>query len=294
MDMRVGLNQSNRRIIQLKNPDGTSVGTISFTKSAKKKTSSLPKKHFQYNFKRISSQILSTKTSFAAGQIVTKARGQVAALQAKLIRYSDTEDFDYDELKNAIIHARKMERIARKKMKHLKEEELSEQNRDQCDKDKIEETMQDNAEAANTEISEELKLNEEELKRLLRELQEKSQQSMKELYDELQGEMQSDELSDLCIVVTGREPEQLERLKKKHRTEETRDIASADLEYLKFLFQKLERERQEISAGIARQDTAQLQDSFSGISMQLSGIEMSVPVTEMPVSAEGGNVDICV
>ena len=40
------------------------------------------------------------------------------------------------------------------------------------------------------------------------------------------------------------DPEDLDLLKKKHRSDEVRDILAADLKYLKAFFGRLERERQ--------------------------------------------------
>ena len=67
-------------------------------------------------------------------------------------------------------------------------------------------------------------------------------------------------------------------MKKKHRADELREIAEADMKYLKAFFTKLERDRREVS---------------SGVSLNLSGVEMPVPVAaEEPVIIEGGSFDV--
>ena len=117
MSLMVGGSNSNVRRIVLKNADGTSAGSISISSPSPKK-----KKRLQYNFKRISAQIMRSKTSGSASQVVSKARQQVAMLQRK----TKNGDYDETELRNAIIHAQKMERIARKRVKHLEQEEALE------------------------------------------------------------------------------------------------------------------------------------------------------------------------
>ena len=100
----------------LRRMDGTYVGTISVTKSVQKKP-----KRLNYNFKEISAMILQTKTSGSARQVAARARGKVALLRQRL----KCGEYDDKELESAIIHAEKMERIARKRMRHLQEEEMA-------------------------------------------------------------------------------------------------------------------------------------------------------------------------
>ena len=78
------------------------------------------------------------------------------------------------------------------------------------------------------------------------------------------------------------EPEELERLKKKHRSEELRELMEADMKYLRDLFGKLAREKQENSGG------------SGSVSLQLGGTEMPVPVPVEAAAPEGGSVDVTV
>jgi len=272
--MIFGINNSNRTVIKIKNRDGSVAGTISITKpkANKKKT-----KRLNYNFKQISSMIMRSKTANSAGQAVTKARGTIARLQRQL------KDGEYDEkeLESAIIHAKKMERIAKKRERHLEEEERAKQQGIcQFDMEKTEET-EEGTDTETEELEEALKeenpeLSEEELAELTEEFQDLMKETM-----EAVNEIGLEELADEFMGTTEKlDPEELELLKKKHRADELREIADADMKYLKAMFDKLEKERQE---------------SSSGVSLQLGGVEMPVDImTEMPVAIEGGNIDYIV
>lgn len=280
MGMRVGGSNQNRRVIQIKNFDGSVAATFSVSKPGKKKT-----KRLNYNFKSVSSQILLSKTSNSAGKAVTKARGTIAMLLRKV----RSGEYDDQELEHAIIHARKMERIAKKRMRHLKQEEDIEQK---GKSEELEDELLDGLEESSEEEVE-LELSEEELQRLMEEYQELMQESMEEMMqesmEELLQEASLEELSEeFCGAVYDMEPEDLEQLKKKHRSDEMREIMDADMKYLRAVFQKLERERQELSSGIK----SFASEMPSGVSLELSGLEMPVETPQMPVEAVGGGIDL--
>lgn len=280
MGMMVGRSNPNKRVIQIKNFDGSVAGTISISKSSKKKT-----KRLNYNFKSVSSQILLAKTSNSAGKAVTKARGMVAML----LRKSSSGEYDSQELEHAVIHARKMERIAKKRMRHLKQEEEIEQKGKSAE---AEDELMDGLEESSAEEEEELELSEEELQRLMEEYEELMQESMEEMMQESMEELMQqaslEELSEeICGAVYEMEPEDLEQLKKKHRSDEMREIMDADMKYLRAVFQKLEKERQELSSGIKS-----FAEMPSGVSLEISGLEMPVDVPQMPVEAAGGSIDV--
>lgn len=279
MGMMVGSNTKNR-VIQIKNLDGSVAGTISVSKSAPKK-----KKRLNYNFKSISSQILLSKTSNSAGKAVTKARGTIAMLLRKV----RSGDYDDQDLEHAIIHARKMERIAKKRMRHLKQEEEIEQKGKSAEfedevLDGLEESSEDEAV---------LELSEEELQRLMEEYEDLMQESMEEMMQEsmqeLLEEASLEELSEeFCGAAYEMEPEDLEQLKKKHRSDEMREIMDADMKYLRAVFQKLEKERQALSSGI-KNFAAEIP---SGVSLEISGLEMPVEVQPVPVETAGASIDV--
>ncbi len=269
MGMRIGSNNSNVRVIKLRNPDGSSAGTVRISSPGKKKL-----KRLNYNFKEISSQILTTKTSGGANRIKIKARQKVAMLQGKLTNSSS--DYDSRELRMALVHAQKMERIARKRMKHLKQEEQAKRNNSALDEIIDEEEI---LELENMEDEDTLELTEEEMKELMEELSQELTELMEESMEELQEEMGLDELSQELADFScdDMSPEDLEQMKKKHRADELKDIVEADMKYLKAMIDKLLHDQQEGS---------------SGVSLQLSGMEVPVEVSQVPVPVEGGNVDV--
>ena len=268
----MSVSRSNTTRIKLTDGKGNHVGTISVTKPSTKK-----KKRIQYNFREISNQILQTKTSGTAGRVLVSARAKVAMLQ-RMVR---NPDYDEKELEQALIHAKKMERIAKKRMKHLQQEEKAARTGSCSDDLEAYEEAGENAEA---EAEAEGGQQDEELEALMREYQ-ASMQSMEKSMEELSNEVMEeglDELSDELGLSVQKDmsPEDLERLKKKHRADELREITEADMKYLKALFDKLAKEKSEAA---------------SGVSLQLAGMEMPVETTaEAPVAVEGANLDVSV
>lgn len=268
----MGIGSSHTTKIKLMDGKGNHVGTISVTKPSTKK-----KKRLQYNFREISNQILQTKTSGTAGRVLVSARAKVAMLQ-RMVR---NPDYDEKELEQALIHAKKMERIAKKRMKHLQQEEKAARTGSCSDDLEAYEEARENAEA---DVEAEGGQQEEEPEALMREYQ-ASMQSMEKSMEELSNEVMEeglDELSDELGLSVQKDmsPEDLERLKKKHRADELREITEADMKYLKALFDKLAKEQSEAA---------------SGVSLQLAGMEMPVETTaEAPVTVEGANLDVSV
>ncbi len=264
--------RGNRQITQIsfKNRDGSTAGSISMSKTIEKK-----KKRLQYNFKQISSMLLLTKTSGSASRVVTKARANVAMLLKKV----RNGDYDEKELESAIAHARKLERIAKKRVKHLKEEEKAQAQGSCVDFEELDE----NGETEENDSEREQEFTQEELKKMM----EESRRLMEETMAELEEAANLDDLADSIMATAyhDMDREDIERLKKKHRADEMREIVEADMKYLKDLFARLEREKQETSGSSARS---------AGVSLELYGNEMPVPVSETPVPAEGGNVDLSV
>lgn len=173
-----------------------------------------------------------------------------------------------------------MERVARKRMKHLQQEENIEKHGDGAwqvgfDEEDLDEMLK------NGEGEDFTGLNAEEIKQLMQELQEELEQ--------LQQENGLEELTQTIQV--NMDPAQLEQLKKKHRAEEMREIMEADLQYLKALFDQLQKERQESAS-----------PSSDSVSLQLSGVEIPVQIDERTAAevvsdgaaAAGGTIDISV
>ncbi|MDE6201993.1 MAG: hypothetical protein K2G19_00790, partial [Lachnospiraceae bacterium] len=80
----------------------------------------------------------------------------------------------------------------------------------------------------------------------------------------------------------------IERLKKKHRSDELREIMEADMKYLRAMFDKLAKEKQENSSGVSSYNY----EAAEAVSLEIGGMEMPVDVSGMPAMAEGGNLDI--
>lgn len=236
------------------------------------------KKKLNYNYKKISRQITMNNTSTGVRRVITKAREEVVSL----LRKQMSGKYDETDLRHAIIHARKMERIARRKKKHLEEEEKAAAT----GKGLVEE-------GADTREDEELKKIEESMDAASEEELEKLEELLEE-YEELMQEMEAaGGLDDIMREYMGASvqemtPEEVQELRKKHRADEMKDIVEADMKYLKAMFNKLEREKQE-SAQQAFQQAAN-----PAVSLELQGVDIPVsPETGQSAAeiVEGANVD---
>lgn len=295
MSMIIRGNQSVRRI-ELKNADGTVAGTISISSPAKKK-----KLRLQYNFKEISARILRTKTSGSARQVVTNARQKVAQLR----RMSKSENYDETELESAIRHAEAMARVARKRMKHLQEEERAGAQGGLCEAE-LEERNEERAAERTGQTRNEKRAEhaDREMERLMQEYQELMQEAMEELEDIASMEEFSEELAQLAFD-EDMDPEDLELLKKKHRASELREIVEADMKYLKAMFDRLQREKQSVGSSFGATGSIGSSDNSggfgssgagSGVALQLGGVDVPVqaPAPEAAAIVEGGAIDTTV
>lgn len=272
--MGIGIYSRNSNVKEyiIKNPDGSIAGRISITKPAKKKP-----KRLQYNFKQISSKILKATTVGSAGKALVTARNTIGILTRKL----KSGEFDDKEIELAIIHAKKMERIAKKRLKHLQEEEDA-QHHGSCKENERENGI---ADPKNQEEQKALPLDEEELKRLMAELQRRMEESMKEIMEETGLNELTDEL--IGTEHKNMDDEDLKRLKKKHRSNELKEITEADMKYLKALFNKLQREKEAVLSSSSGYNEG-------SVSLEISGTQIPVPEPEPPVMLEGGSIDTAV
>ncbi len=267
--------------LALKNWYGSISGTLSYTKKTSKKTSPKKLKKLQYNFKEISTQLMRAKTSGNAKQVAAKARRKIGLLRQKL----RIGEYDDKEVEDAILHALRMERVAKKRMKHLREEERALRG------DKVQEMDPEDKLEEGGETCEELQeqnglglddagMDEESWAELQISLQ-AMWQRMEELMQEHMDQWM-EEANPLQEELLEMEPEKMstedfEQWKKKHRSEELRDIMEADMKYLKSVFNRLQREKEQLSN--------------VGVSLELGGMEIPVEAAPMPVPAEGGAVD---
>lgn len=297
MSMTVGSNNSDVIKIDMYNRDGSYAGTMTVSKprrrtAEKAKSVSMAKKKkkkkLQYNFKRLSNQIMRTKTSINAKQLTTKTKFQIADLRMKLI----SGDYDYVEIHNALTHAEKIARVAKKRLKHLQEEENLEKSGGKGMTDPEEMQTEKDEE---DEIIDTTGMTQEELKQLVEELQEeleKIEEDLEEAMDDTQNLMEE--------FVQGSnqqmDPNDLEQLKKKHRADEMRDIMKADMEYLRALFDKLAKEKESGVNGFgdnsSDSDSSDSSGSVPGVTLQIGGINIPVENVEAPLEIAGATVDV--
>lgn len=216
---------------------------------AQNKDSLLALKSVKYQFKNISSQIVRAKTSTSARQAVGRAEREVLRLKREKMK----DGVDTAEIDAAINHAKAMERVARRKVKHLEQEEMAEasggkgivideeeadisENKGENINEKLEaEKAAENYEAYEAYEAREASM--EEMSELSEELMEDMSREMQELMEDTGLEELNDALS---VNTTDMEPEDLKMLKIKHRNKEMKDIVKADSEYLKAVFDHLE------------------------------------------------------
>lgn len=275
MGMMIGsMSSSSKEIkITLKNRDGSTAGTLTVSKPNKNK--STKKKRLSYSFKKVSSKILTSKTSAGASGAVREARSTVTMLKMK----KRSGEYDERELRYALEHAEEMVRIAKKRRKHMEEEERAERGGMTAVEEEMERSEEEKAEEA--EAEEQAEVSEEELKKLADELQQlvdESMEDMNEMMEELMG----------SAVGGVMDEKEVDELKKRHRLNEMRDILEADMKYLKALFDKLAKEKQANTSGSGNFENAA---EACGVSLQLGGADVPVE-TSAPVVTEGANVDV--
>lgn len=295
MGVMIGSGNSNVQRIVFRNADGMEVGSLSIRKSSRKKT-----KKLQYHYKEISARILQTKTSGSARQVLILAKGRLALLRQK----AKGGEYDDRELQAAIEHAEKMERAARKKMRHLQEEEQTAHS-GLCQEESLQE--EEGLTAGREEAGSEEDIDSEDLQQeARREIRRQQQEMMQEQQEMLQELMENtrrelaelsdmEELSDALGGATAAadlDSHALKQLKTKHRLEEQREIMEADMKYLKAYFQKLAQEKQESAAGGC--SSGDSGSDSSGVSLELGGMVMPAARAEAPVMPEGGVIDTSV
>lgn len=247
-------------------------------------------KQLRYRFKDISSKILRSKTSAAARQVAGQARREVLRLKRERLN----GNYDDEEIEAAIGHAKAMERVARKKVKHLEEEEMAKASGGPCagsmidDEEETDETTSDEELQDAQRYDERQALADEEgyyddsdlyavsqdyinaqeaysqadisgmdfieqmpasdfsdllsnMQELTSDMFDETEEGMRQMLEE----MDFDELSDSLSAAKGdMDPEDLKEMKIKHRNREMKDIVKADADYLKIVFNRLQREKE--------------------------------------------------
>ena len=296
--------------------------TLSYSESLRNqrqqtKNTTLALKKLKYQFKNISSKILRSKTSQAAKQAAGQARREVLRLK----RQKQSGNYDEDEIEAAINHAKAMERVAKKKAKHLEEEEMAKAAGGIWQGDRIsEEETKDaqDAEVENVQNAEEMSAesSEEEMSRdlstyeyagdsydisdyidlgidafyaqtgdFMSEMSDFTSEMMQEMSDSLRDlmeEMGLDGLSDNTVSVNREmDSADLKMMKIKHRNKEMKDIVKADAEYLKAVFERLEKMKD--TPVIPSGGGMSLSAGSSGTSFSADAAGIGVPAVPAPV-----------
>lgn len=137
----------------------------------------------------------------------------------------------------------------------------------------------------------------------LQDLLEQCRELMQEAMEELEDLSSMSELSEELMLARAdgeMDPEDLEQLKKKHRAEELREIMEADMRYLKAMFDRLAREKQQQSSGVETggggSGTGGYGSDGGGVSLQLGGVDVPVdtPTVDAAALVEGAYLDTTV
>ena len=284
--------------------------TLSYSESLRNqrqqtKNTTLALKKLKYQFKNISSKILRSKTSQAAKQAAGQARREVLRLK----RQKQSGNYDEDEIEAAINHAKAMERVAKKKAKHLEEEEMAKaaggiwQGEKVCSDEEPREVKDTEAE---TDAEEEEKMAEEgyedeayeeeydypqldefllQTGDLMAAMSDFTSETMQELSDSMRDimeEMGMDELSDTMLSVKKDiDPADLKMMKIKHRNKEMKEIVKADAEYLKAVFERLEKMKD--NPVVPSGSSLSLSGDSSGTSFSADAAGIGVPTVPAPV-----------
>ena len=281
------------------------------------KNTTLALKKLKYQFKNISSKILRSKTSQAAKQAAGQARREVMRLK----RQKQNSDSDSEEIDAAIAHAQAMERVAKKKAKHLEEEEMVKAAGGICPGDRIcEEETKDvqDAEAENARNAEEMSVegSADEVSGdlsayeyaadsydisdyidlgmdafyaqtgdFMSEMSDFTSEMIQEMSDssrDLMEEMGLDGLSDTAVSVNREmDPADLKMMKIKHRNKEMKDIVKADAEYLKAVFNHLEKMKDNVV--IPTGNAGAVSSGMTGTSFSADAVGVGVSAAPVPV-----------
>ncbi len=263
----------------------------------KSKNKSLTK--YKYNYKDVSNKIQSAKTSVSASRAVVAAKRKVVELKRKLSVKSD----DSDELQFALIHAERMEMVARKKKHNLEQEELVSRTMKRDESFDQNDDVNDAALQMEDKIAEEEdKIFEERYEMLEDVMTELSETDMEKLSDDMLSELNEmissfgediikelDEAMELMesmeIIDPHMSEEDFEKLKRKHRDAENKAIMKADMDYIKAVI-KMYTEKPQSAMNTATSSSGST--GFSAVSFN------PAPIVSMPAApvAEGGAVDL--
>ena len=210
------------------------------------------KKQVNYNPTEISNRILKAKNPISAANAVLFARRKVVSLKRKL---ASCDEGDLDKVQEALLHAQRMELVAKRKKRHLEQEEqvkiVSERD-ERYDKaaEDADELRRNQVFAKEEEVYEKedeiYEEREEAIDELRKQFEESSEEISEEALQEMNAEIaeigeelmaQLDEamqaLEEMEILNPHMGEEKLEEVKRKHRSAEERAILKANMDYIK-------------------------------------------------------------
>lgn len=214
------------------------------------------KKPLNYNFREITGKILRAKTSLSASQAVISAKQKVRELKRKLA----SSDSDTEEIALALDHAKRIERIAKKKKRHLELEELIKKTSEHDEAKKEQENAAEDVDAALESMKEE-ELDDRQtaidaasnglFADTVKDLTSQGVEITDEMIDSLDAAISSvfeeeqemiDEMRELMDAAEVLDPhmsrEQFLRLRTKHRNSENKEIVKADADYWKGMMER--------------------------------------------------------
>ena len=269
----------------------------------KTKNVNLEKKKLRYSYKAISSKIISCKKSYNAKEVVSQAKREVSRLK----KLRSKGEYDSEELEAAIAHAQAMERVARKKVKHLEEEEMAkaaggicqgeleareEVSDDELSEEELEELAAEEMEEMSEEELADFAAEEIDFEKIIspEQIDAMMEDMLNEMSEELSSLMEDmglDELFDGMGMSAERDmdPADLKMMIIKHRNKEMKDMAKADGDYLKAVFDILARQKAGGGGTPAiKFDAPAMSFNTSGGGMDLAQVA-NVPVAEAPVAS---------
>lgn len=213
----------------------------------------LKTKSQKYQYKDLSARIVRSKTSVSARQLASQARREVQRLK----RERRNAEGDTKELDAAIEHAKSMERVARKKARHLEQEELAKgygnigianiSEEEDIKTSEEDEYKEEYTEAEYEEIESESAEEEYVDSEGLEAYEEMQDKLFDEMSEEIKALLEDMGLEETTESVYGLEPDDIKAMKIKHRNSEMKDIVKADTKYLKVLFEGFNEQRIDIT-----------------------------------------------
>lgn len=259
-EMRHLLNNLHRETDKEKNPYGVYVredfGKIAGVSETNKEKRKATKKKFTYNPNEVANKIRQSKTSLNASQAVRSARKKVSEIKRKL---ATADESDSADIQSALIHASRMELVAKQKKRHLEQEEMVKITMDRDERmeeknDSAEDIRLSEVQAAEEEAYEKedeiFEARQEMIDEMQANIEETTQDGTEEMSEEMLSQMNLeiaslgedlledleetlDMLSEMEILNPHMSKEKFEKIKTKHRNDEEKAILKANMDYLK-------------------------------------------------------------